>query len=108
MDDDAHSYLFARKLNPSLTERPAFERSTPFDFSQSVAENCWNSEIKGLHGGELGPAGGGRLDGDAVVLLVADQHAGLAGAEQVGDDRQRHTLAADLPMWPPRDCPVPA
>ena len=37
-----------------------------------------------------------RLDGDAVVLLVADQHAGLTGAEQVGDDGQRHALAADL------------
>ena len=37
-----------------------------------------------------------RLDRDAVVLLVADQHAGLPGAQQIGHDRQRNATALDL------------
>ena len=41
-------------------------------------------------------AGRRGLDRDAVVRLVADQHAGLAGAQQVGHDRQRDATALDL------------
>ena len=42
------------------------------------------------------PLGRRSLDGDAVVLLVTDQHAGLPGAQQIGYDGQRNATALDL------------
>ena len=37
-----------------------------------------------------------RLDGDSVVLLVADQHASLTRAQQIGHDRYRNAIPLDL------------
>ena len=49
-----------------------------------------------LHRRVLVAVARGRLHRHAVVLLVADQHPGLARAQQVGHDRQRNATTLDL------------